>query len=306
MFSEWKEKTQKITRELTHYDYLSNITKSMFNYDINYDMQYSLRQEFIEEILQSEGKCALINIDGYYYACTCKFTGDLNPNGFLNDVNVFTKNGKTFYFEDWYHNKNVTILFNDNNYAPDFYCDIFADYLTKVDVSLKLAIQNTRIKPIPIVKNQSQKNVVDEVLKATDDGIYKTILNDDFLADITENPSINVLNITDPKYSETIQYLSKIRDDVFRWFFGIYGLGMNGSGKIAQQTNAEISLNDESKMTLPFIMLEMRKKGLKMFKNKTGIDIKVDFSHCWKRHLELEKENVSRETSERGDNDDSN
>lgn len=287
-FSSQKEKIQKTIKELSHLDYLRNVTKSIFDYDIPYEMMYSLRKEFIEEILQTKGKVALIEIDGFYYACECFFTGELDPNGFLNDVTVITRNGKEVTFKDWYHNENVTIIFNDLNYAPDFWCDIFADYLTKIDTSLKLAIQNTRIKPIPVVYSSDQKRVVEEVLTQAENGIYKSIVSDDILSEINGINTITTLNITDPKYTETMQYLSKLYDDVNRWFFGIYGLGLNGSGKIAQQTVSEINTDAEAKMVYPFIMLKMRKRGLEMFKNKTGIELSVDFSHPWKQHLKKE------------------
>lgn len=276
--------------EFNYNDYLKQILKSLFTYDFDEKTRQTLRTEIIEDILLENGMCAIWKIDKLLYATECFFTGKIDPNGFLSDVTCITKNGIEKTFKNWYNNPDVAIIFNDNNYTPDLFFRKTAHDLTNVDISLELNVINSRLKPVPQVKNEEQKRAVEQILNDTAIGTYKTIMNkSQNVQDVLGKQEIPILNLTDAKYSQHIQYLSLYKDDVLRWFLGMYGIGMATSGKRAQTTRDEIASNSESKMIIPCDMLNQRKLGIEMLNKKFGTSFTVDFSKVWKENREREE-----------------
>lgn len=119
----------------------------------------------------------------------------------------------------------------------------------------------------------------DEKLTITSQNILEQILVG---GQIDENS--RVINLTDPKLADKIQYVSKCIDDYMRWFLGLYGQAVDGNGKLAQQTVAEVEGATSSSFILPNDMLHERKLWLEKLKVLEIVpeDADIDFSSAWK------------------------
>ena len=94
--------------------------------------------------------------------------------------------------------------------------------------------------------------------------------------------TIKVLDITDVKNADKLQYIVKAIDDVFRWFFSMIGQAIQGNGKLAQQTVDEVQGTTSMSFILPNDRLKMRRRGWDKVNEIFGTSVTVDFSDAWK------------------------
>lgn len=128
----------------------------------------------------------------------------------------------------------------------------------------------------------------DDKLTITSTNILETLLTG---GQIDENA--RVINLTDPRLADKIQYVSKCIDDYMRWFLGLYGQTVQGNGKLAQQTVDEVNGQTSSSFILPNDMLHERKLWVERLKKLEIIpeDADIDFSNAWKvEEIKYQKE----------------
>ena len=94
--------------------------------------------------------------------------------------------------------------------------------------------------------------------------------------------TIKVLDITDVKNADKLQYIVKCIDDAFRWFFAMIGQAIQGNGKLAQQSVEEVQGTTSMSFILPNDRLKMRRKGWEKVNALFGTSVSVDFSDAWK------------------------
>ena len=163
----------------------------------------------------------------------------------------------------------------------------FARRLTEVDTSLDLNVFYARLAPIIKVADQKTKEAVDAVLNNILVGELKSIINNDMEADIEGFKSIDVLNITDVKDVDKLQYLSKYHDDLLRRLYTLGGHSMAGTQKMAQQSAFEVGQNDTISMIYPMERLNTLRDGVDRMNALFSTNASVKFSDAWQ--VEREK-----------------
>lgn len=277
---------------------LLDIITAMFSYD---GLPETVRPEFIELYLNIYGSCAIWETKDGYAVTYCNRAGAPNVNGLGKDLICSTFNGETKTFYDFETSPDVVFIRNDKYENPDANYESVAELLGHTDKSLKHIIINARYTPIPIARDNTEKMAIDGVLNVNNEseGKPQAIVSENILSDLMEGNSreMRVLNLTDVTASDKIQYIHKSKDDTLRQFFNLYGMDTYGSGKMAQQSVAEINSGCNSTMIIPHIRLEERKKAMEKCAMLFGWDCSVDFSKCWKRE-EQEREIMPEEDQE--------
>ena len=118
LFSILKEKQQKAYRLKSYDDILLATLCSMFIYK---GMAESINKHFIEQYRLLEGACAIWKNDGKFICSRVDFGGKPDENGIGTIAICATDNGTVKQFENWKENKEVAIIFNNNdgrNHAP--------------------------------------------------------------------------------------------------------------------------------------------------------------------------------------------
>lgn len=304
-----KEKFVKRERYADYMDMFETTLISMFDYK---EFPKTFRSEFFEHYLLTDGMACAYNIDGEWYACRCVLVPNsdgLTVNGYGSDAIVTTENGHEYNVKDWETNDNIVVCFNNSTWSEDLNIMWFGQMLSEVDISMKLNVIYSRLKPIIGCASSKQKVALDLILNDLADGKLKTYTTDDIVSAINGNTGIIVDNISDVKYSECLQYLSKFHEDLLRRFYFPYGMDTAGSGKMAQQTTDEINKNSDTKLILPIDRLKWRKKFADRFNEVTGGSVSIEFSDCWKDSkkdlMEAPAEDVEEveEVIESGDDD---
>lgn len=285
-FSSMKEKQQKAYRIKSYDEILTNILSSMFVYKGTPE-ELELYTQFIDIYRILEGAAAICMIDGIPVICHVNFGGKPNHYGIGTIAICSTDDGVVEQFEDWENNENVAIFFNNCVWAPDMNIGRYSDMFAELEVSLKTNILFSRMYPIPVTKDGKTQKVIEESIKNILDGKIATILNEDRLSKYMDKPgnTIEMVQLTDVDKSQYIQYLSKFRDDLFRWFLSLYGMNSQGSSKLAQQTVDEVNQDNNASMIIPHDMLRQAQKGCDMANKKFGWNMDVSFSECWMSRL---------------------
>lgn len=155
--------------------------------------------------------------------------------------------------------------------------------------SLRSGVRYTKQHPIYKAANDIEKAALSELWKQVQDEDEKlSITSTNILEQLLTGGNITeesrVINLTDPKLADKIQYVSKVIDDYMRWFLGLYGQTIQGNGKLAQQTVDEVNGQTSSSFILPNDMLHERREWLERLKALEIVpeDASIDFSDAWK------------------------
>lgn len=310
LYSRMKEKQQKYIKDLNFYDVLIQTILPMIDYK---NFPESVNTKFLEKYRITEGAVALfryekITDDVMSNEIVCgsvSFGGLPYPNGLGRIAIVTTDNGYVKQFDNWLENPDIAIIFLNSNYSPDLNVGIFADLLAELITSIKCNILNSRYTNIPVVEDSKQKSAVDNALADIRNGkATSVLLNTGVSMELCEllgndgKKDFPTLNLTNVKDSDKIQYLCKAYDDVFRWFYSLYGMNTAGSSKLAQQTRDEIMTDNISSLIIPEDMLKCAIEGIEMFNKKFGTSASADFSTLWKRREEEKQTNEETQTAE--------
>lgn len=288
----------KYVRQSNHKDILVEALASMFvRRGLPEDLDGSMR---IEEWLLIHGAIGYVrpgkgrySSDGNpvgdykraeYRVGWCSFGGDPYPDGIGSIAIVNGYDGYVEQFDDWRHNDNIVVAFNNKTYTPDFSIPYTAEFLTEYDISIRNQIKYSRLLPIPTADDDKVAEWLQETLDAVDDGRIKVITSKNVMKQLTgENTGngIEVVQVTDPKASDHIQYLDHGKDDILRWFWRLYGMDIQSSSKMAQQTTDEIQAGSEQSMIIPHERYHVRQEEAANLKRVFGWDVTIEFSEPW-------------------------
>lgn len=266
----------------SNFDECATVPINMFDYDnIHEDLQQYF--EDFEKILIMDGIVAIGKLNGkFVFVRGGLGGGELNEYGYPTRFIGATGNGIAV---DWKIGVDCVVIFNNKKHTPDFGVLKTADILTDIDISIDDNIYYSRFYPIPLARDEREKNQISDIFANLRKGGKKTtVLNKKTdVADIVNgtNQDISVLNITDVENADKIQYLSRIREDVKRWFLNNNGHDLQGSSKMAQQSVDEINGANSVSMIYPLEKLEMRIKGIDEFNALFGQNMTVSFSPAW-------------------------
>ena len=249
---------------------------------------YFMHENLIEEILLEDGCGAYLKDlekSGKWCFGSCQLGSSPDPWGFGDEAIVTLKNGCVYHFKDWINNPDVVVCFNTPIRIKDYNIPIFSDFLMEIGTSLRSQLGNSRLHPIPLVTDEKTKKAVEEALAAMDRGELRTILSANVVKQLLEAGvdarTLEVLSLSDPEASDHIQYIAKLRDDVMRWFWNYYGHNPESTGKMAQQSVAEVTTGASIAMILPHTRYHARQQEAEMLKKKFDWDVTIEFSEPW-------------------------
>lgn len=268
-------------KHIVNFDELLQFDASMFEYD---DIPEDIREyfELFELWLCSQGCVAVGPLNGKYVFATGGLGGGkINEYGFMTEFIGATRNGQAV---KWTVGKDCVVFWNNLTKTPDLDLTTAAELLTEIDVSLDYNVLYSRYFPVPLADDERQKSQIESIFNnLKSGGKVMSIINrkktvQDALSGQNEIP---VLNLTDVKNSDKIQYLSHFRDDVKRWFTTKYGQAVQGTGKQAQQSIEEIDGNTSVSFAYPLIKFYCRKKAVDALNELFGFNMSVRFSPIW-------------------------
>lgn len=276
---------------------------SMFDYYSNEETSYDEFFENLEEFLCKYGVCGIFEVDKKIICTSINFVGKLNDYGKPLDCICITKNGKEYSFSDWRNNKDIVVAFNTKNHVADKKGEVTAELLTEIEVSMKSGTIGTRFNKIISVANQVEAEKVRKAIEMNQIGLPQVVTSEtDIKKVLKEQDSSTIYDLTSIKDSDKMQYLSKLKDDVLRQFYNIYGLNIQGSSKMAQQTVSEIENGAESSFIIPLSKYYERKKFIKEINKKFNKNFEVKFSKVWEIAFESLIEKTERITLDNNDN----
>lgn len=286
--------------QLHYWCTLEQILTSMFEYN---NLPKGLDRKYIEHTLIRFGCCAIVKINDEFFVGVPAIMPPLDNYGIGTEITITTYNGQ--HQKRGKIGKNCVLIWNNTEFVGDFIISWYAKMFKEIDISMEANVFNSRLHPIPVARNSKIKNAIDNIFKSIkgenkNNDTY-TILSDTAFADEINGTAtkIDVLNLTDVKDVDKLQYLSKFHDDLLRRFCTLYGHSMQTTGKMAQQTVEEIQGYDSFSMIIPSNRLEERQKGIAEFNRIFGENVTVEYNEAWQDSL-FKKEVISNET---GDND---
>lgn len=284
---------------------LINEVSNMFEYK---NLPDEIRPEYIEFFLNSNGGCGGGKADAEKYVfCVGGRAGEVDPYGIGSYFTGAYPNGE--YGEGTLEGiigKDVAFIQNNQTATPDPYVFKYAEQLTEIDISIDTLIKNSRAGRVPVADTEVAKTAIENAYKKIYAGVPVAIVNSKPLEKMlnANSQSYEMIDFTDANGTERIQHLLKAKDDIYRQFHLIYGHGTTGGFKLAQESVAEVTRDNDIAFIYPNIKLMWRKRGFETFNKLFGTNIEVDFSESWKvTHDEVlntpdDDENVSRETND--------
>lgn len=250
---------------------------------------YKGMEGMIEEILLRDGIGAYVHrndhVEDRWIFGRCDLAGQPDSFGLGQNAIVTAGGGYVKQFDDWRNNPDIVVAFNTPTLQPDINIGRFSDMIAETETSLMSQLMNSRLHPIPMATDEKSKIMIDEAIKDMDAGKLRTIVSPTILTTLVEmglDPrAVEVLNLTDPTASDHIQYISKLREDLLRWFWNLYGHNPQGTGKLAQQSVEEITTGASISMIIPHTRYHARQLEAEMLKTRFGWDVTIEFSEPW-------------------------
>lgn len=271
------------------------ILGSMFTYK---NLPESIPEEFMERFLIVGGSAAVWRLDD---PDAKRYKGELivSPGCNSDEPDAYgigyrfiatTLNGyvKELLDADAAVGRNNS-LYNSDMPIVSAVCSI----LTEMFTSLNTNIIYSRLKPIFKVSTDEEKAAVEEAFRKIKDDLEPIqVTSQNVLSMIEGAEDIKILDITDVKNADKLQYIIKAIDDMIRWFYTYYaGQAIQGNSKLAQQTVDEVQGTTSTSFILPNDRLKQRRRWVDKINRLFGTDIQVDFSDAWKTEsLKYKKE----------------
>lgn len=204
--------------------------------------------------------------------------------------------------------ESIVVGYNNKTRLPELTMGLYAGFFTEIDKSLKCALEKSRVLPIPVTSDSKISKAIDNLLEHIDDADTHTIAYEGALDDIIEGkPPVTLLELTDPKYTERIQYLSKFYDDMLRRFWTVYGHPLSSGSKMAQVSTMELEGYQTYSRIMPTEMLQTRAEWCNKITTILGKECNVEYNDAWE-HLnnpvELTEEVQNNEVIENAGADD--
>lgn len=277
-FNEKKESNRNKIKQYGNFETLTQFLISMFDYEFS---EKTIDPVHLEKYLLLNGMCAIWKCNEEWIVSECSLAEKPNVYGEGTSVICVTENGKTQTFKDYENNENVVVIFNDFLKNPDFNISKFAELLSTAETSLLSGLIFTRFFPIPVAKNTATKNAIDNAIKKLISGELSTVISDNVLSEFSDGKDIEIINLTDDKAVDKLQYINHCIDDLIRQFFRYYGHTMSTASKMAQMNETELKNGDSITHIIPYLRLTERQKGIDRVNKILGIKASIKFSPIW-------------------------
>lgn len=181
--------------------------------------------------------------------------------------------------------ESIVIGYNNKARLPELTAFHYSDFFTEIDKSLKNALINSRVMPIPVTSDAKIKKAIEEMKSSINEGELNVIAYDGVIEDLIEGRvPLTKIELTEPKYTERIQYLSKFYDDMLRRFWTVYGHSLSSGSKMAQVSTMELEGYQTYSRIMPTEMLQTRKEWTNKITTILGRSCDVEYNDAWE-HL---------------------
>ena len=262
--------------------YITTLENQMCSMFVCDNMKHDMFRQ-VERCFCRYGECGIGKLkNGDLYADVTTLGGDIDIYGFATDGLIRTRNGKEEIRGKV--GEDIILGWNNSERVPTFDLYRYAELFTEIEKSWKNNVIYSRIHPVPVAKSAKMKQIIDKIIidnKESDSS--ETIVNDISFADEVNGNGVklDVLTLTDPDGVERLQYLSKAYDDLLRRWWNEYGMDMQSTGKMAQQTTAELEGYKAYSMITPCDMLQCRQEWAQQVNEKFGTEFDYHFSPAW-------------------------
>lgn len=202
-----------------------------------------------------------------------------------------TFNGNTLGGEDEYLwgriGETVAICWHNSMHTPNLDISRTAETLAEYDKSIFRITQMARANPIFSVKDEQAGKTIEGAATRIIDGDLVAVLSDNNLAALADGRPVEKIDITDPRYSEYLQFLNEGKDNEYRRYYQKYGHAMQSSSKHTTTLIDELHGADSVSFVAPLDMLKCRREFCEMANGIFGGGFSVDFSDVFK--IEYEK-----------------
>lgn len=298
MFRQYKAKLKEKILDTAYFDFFHSAVHEIFSYD-----DRIFRPEIMDFLLHTSGKSALIKTSiSDFTPVIVDFAGGYRyPDGTFSTAICFDATGKQYNFENWMENPDIIVVFNTPQRTPNPFIDVISYKLTEIDKSENCNVIFSRLRPFLIAHDEKTKTKAEQAMKSVLNGELSAIFTESSLTNFLDGNanSLEVVNTTDVKNEQYIQYLSHFYDTVLSRFFFLCGAGMCDNGKQAQISEDELNRNEIASFAYPLSWYKARKQAFE----KSGLSF--DFSPIWKAKYKTllnvsheTNENVSHETDE--------
>ena len=277
----------KDKRQLTesYIRYMLARSQRIFKYK---NLPETIPQRDLEMILQTS-RFILFTKDeknGQFYVFFGGIGGEPNPYyqptlGII--ANPYLKLFKTIKLEDYTgkNNPNGVIIWNDSAHIgllPMF--DRNATLLAETDISIRVALVNSRIPAFFKASDDNTKTSIESMLEKIEDGEIAVIGTEDSIIDSEKSLSES---FNSQHAIGTIKELIELKQYLLGSWYNELGLNANFNMKREAINESEADLNEDALLPLIDDMLESRRRGLDQVNKLFGLDIKVDLTSSWKK-----------------------
>lgn len=158
----------------------------------------------------------------------------------------------------------------------------FASQFAEVDTSLVNNIQFARIAPVAVVLDDETKSAYEKSISQMLAGDLNISIKAPFLNVAGNQSKLEMLNISDGKYSEKIQYLSMFHEQLISRLCKLFGISYTYISKQANITNDELHNSDDFCAIYPIMM----KNNINECLSKIGLSAKFNKPWEWIDRLE--------------------
>lgn len=274
--------------------YMLNRTQSIFKWQ---NLPDTIPERILELYLQTNGHICFYEYENNLYI----FTGGLGgePDVYYQPTIYTIANPALNISKNLIINKDCILMLNDSLYMgliPLF--KKYATALSENELSIKIAIQNSRIVNLISAPDDRTKASAEKYLEDIANGKQGIIAENAFLDGIKTQPYATPNNNILTNLIEMEQYLKA------SWFNEI-GLNANYNMKRESINAGESQLNNDALTPLVDNMLEQRRIAIDKVNAKYNTNISVDLASAWKDNeleQEAELENINDEVDENEEN----
>lgn len=278
----------KIRSPTELYNYYFNILLSrcsnMFKFT---NLPKTVNENYFNISLMVNGQCSLTKVNDNWYGIYGMRGSE--PNAYYLPTQYVIANPYLNISESKDITSNdITIFYNS---AVDEICPtasgLFglisntAEQLASIDISIRKAIENSRVIAFLTAENENEKISAEKALKSMQEG-------DDIVAVKSLYDNIKLSPLSNDNISKNLQAFIETRQYIIANFYHNLGVNSNYNLKRAQISNEEIKTNDDVLIINTADMLNERKKCVEEFNKKSGLSLTVDFSEEWQT-LKAEK-----------------
>ncbi|MDO4800723.1 MAG: hypothetical protein Q4A15_01020 [Prevotellaceae bacterium] len=174
-------------------------------------------------------------------------------------IATWIDNGEV-HVEEKINDVDIVLWYNTSSARPDSNIYHFAEMLADTDISMKYNLINSRYSPMVRVKSNAQKQQIETAYADIKVGKPLVFVEEETIESLLEDSEKDVekemlLNITDVRNADKLQYLTHFNSDLIRRFLTIYGYPITGTGKMAQTNDNEVLSSVSYSFGIPLDML---------------------------------------------------